>query len=48
MHMQNLVKFYKFVLKILGGNEIMNDGLNDGLNDGQPKYSIFSAMILSV
>ena len=39
MHMQNLVKFYKFVLKILSGNEIMMDGLNDGPNDGQPKSS---------
>ena len=34
MHIQNLVKFYKVVLKILSGNEMMTDGQNDRLNDG--------------
>ena len=32
--MQNLVIFYKLILKILSGNKI------DGQNDGQPKASI--------
>ena len=27
MHIQNLVKFYQFVLKILSGNEILNEFL---------------------
>ena len=40
MHIQNLVKFYKVVLKILSGNEIMTDGWNDGWNDRQPKSNI--------
>ena len=34
MHIQNLVKFYKVVLKILSGNEMMTDGGNVGRNDG--------------
>ena len=34
MHIQNLVKFYKVVLKILSGNEMMTDGQNDRQNDG--------------
>ena len=29
MHIQNLVKFYQFVLKILSGNEIMTEGMTD-------------------
>ena len=36
MHVQNLIKFYKTVLKILSGNEIMRDGRNDS----QPKSNI--------
>ena len=36
MHIQSLVKFYQFVLKILSGSEIMTDGRNDGL----PKSTI--------
>ena len=31
---QNLGKFYKVVLKILSGNEMMTDGHNDRQNDG--------------
>ena len=34
MHIQNLGKFYKVVLKILSGNEMMTDGQNDRLNNG--------------
>ena len=34
MHIQNLVKFYKVVLKILSGNEMMRDRQNDRQNDG--------------
>ena len=36
MHIQNLVKFYKDVLKILSINEIMTEGRNDR----QPKSNI--------
>ena len=31
---QNLGQFYKVVLKILSGNEMMTDGHNDRRNDG--------------
>ena len=31
---QNLDKFYKVVLKILSGNEMMTDRQNDRRNDG--------------
>ena len=34
MHIQNLGKFYKVVLKKLSGNEMMADGQNDRLNNG--------------
>ena len=34
MHIQKLVKFYKAVLKILSGNEMMRDRQNDRQNDG--------------
>ena len=34
MRIQNLVKFYKVVFKILSGNEMMTDGRNDGWNNG--------------
>ena len=34
MHIQKLVKFYKVVLKILSGNEMMRDRQNDRQNDG--------------
>ena len=38
MHIQNLDKFYKRVLKILSGNEkIMMDEGTDERNDRQPK-----------
>ena len=37
---QNLVKFYQFVLKILSGNENLTDRGMDERNDGQPKSSI--------
>ena len=30
MHIQNLVKFYQFVLKILSGNQIMTDRMMKG------------------
>ena len=33
MHIQNLGKFYKVVLKILSGNEMMTDAWNDGMTD---------------
>ena len=33
MHIQNLFKFYKVVLKILSGNEMMTDGRNDRMTD---------------
>ena len=33
MHIQNLGKFYKVVLKLLSGNEMMTDGQNDRRND---------------
>ena len=33
MHIRNLVKFYKVVLKILSGNEMMTDGQKDDRND---------------
>ena len=36
MHLQNFVKFYKTVLKILSGNQIMTDGRK------QPKSNITS------
>ena len=36
MHIQNMVKFYQFVLKILSGNE----NLTDGRNDRESKSSI--------
>ena len=39
MHIQNLVKFYKVVLKILSGNEMMADGRNVGRNDGMTDNS---------
>ena len=32
MHIQNLMKFYQFVLKILSGNEIVTDGMSDNPN----------------
>ena len=34
MHIQNLNKFYKVVLKILSRNEMMRDRQNDRQNDG--------------
>ena len=34
MHIQNLVKFYPFVLKILSGNEMMMDRMTEGMTDG--------------
>ena len=37
INIQNLVKFYEFLLKMLSGNEIMTDWQNDGHNDEQPK-----------
>ena len=36
MHIQNLVKFFQVVLKILSGNEIMMDRMTDNPN---PIYS---------
>ena len=34
MHIQNFGKFYKVVLKILSGNEMMTDGQNNRQNVG--------------
>ena len=39
MLIQNLGKFYKVVLKILSGNEMMTDGHNDRWNDGMTDNS---------
>ena len=38
MHIQNLDKLYKSVLKILSRNKIMTDGRTDGMTDN-PNYS---------
>ena len=35
MHIQNLVKSYELVLKILSENQIMTDGQNGGMKDNQ-------------
>ena len=40
MHIQNLDKFYKRVIKILSANEIMLDARTDEQNDRQPKSNI--------
>ena len=40
VNIQNLVKFYHFVLKISSKNKIMKDRMTDGWNDGQPKSII--------
>ena len=37
MHMQNLVKFHQFILKILRGNEV---GIMDNLNTVYPQYFV--------
>ena len=41
---QNLGKFYKVVLKILSGNEMMTDGHNDRRNDGMIHYSVMMSV----
>ena len=40
MHIQNLIKFYKVVLKILSENKTMMDEWADGQSDRQPKSYI--------
>ena len=47
MHIQNLGKFYKVVLKILSGNEMMTDGWNDGMIDN-PNFNIAPLFLTSL
>ena len=37
MHMQNFIKYHLFVLKILSGNKIRNDGITDFVCEGYNK-----------
>ena len=48
MHIQDLVKFYPFVLKILSRNEIMMDGQMDLWNDRSSTAPLFQSRAINI